>query len=311
MRTALACLLLLTACDDTRFGKPTAGGSSPSDTTPTDDTGGASRVHADGYAAPEVHGPDAKLQVLPCVSCHGDDLTGDGEAPSCDSCHEAGWRTLCTFCHGGTETDGGAPPRDIDGETDPSLGSFPHHTVHLSDTEYKLAFPCETCHAVPTDVLSAGHLFVGDGTPGQAELDFSGGLSPAGTWDGLTCSSLYCHGDGQGDNGSRTIGEEIEDCAACHPHRSSGSKAWAEMSGAHDRHLSMGEGFECGDCHKDVVITWAPIEDPSLHVNGRPDVRTVGTIVWDGDTETCTGECHLEEHDARSWFLEEARQARP
>ncbi len=48
----------------------------------------------------------------------------------------------------------------------------------------------------PVDVLSAGHIF--DETPGAAEVDFSGGLSPAGThfsFGNNTCAG-NCHGEG-------------------------------------------------------------------------------------------------------------------
>ena len=272
----------------------------------TGDTGGAYRYHPEDYASSDVHGPDAKLQVLECIECHGADLTGSGEAASCDSCHTEGWRTTCTYCHGGTESDDGAPPRDIDGETDPDLISYPHHTIHLSDSAYKDAFECSTCHAVPEDVLSEGHLFVGDDTPGVAELDFSAGLSAAAVWDGATCSELYCHGDGQGDNGEIAVGSTIDDCTSCHPHKDSSEAEWMAMSGAHDRHLSheddSGLGFECGDCHKDVVDIWEPIVDTSLHVNGEVNIRAVGTITWTATTETCEGECHGERHEDRWWF---------
>lgn len=296
MRARWLLLTLTLGCDDTLFGKPAGEGEGEGE--------GETRYHPDGFASPDAHGLEAKLGVQACTDCHGADLTGEVGATSCDTCHEDGWRTDCTFCHGGTESADGAPPRDIDGETDSALTSFPHHTVHLSTTAYKDAFACTTCHSVPTDILTPGHLFVDDATPGAAELDFSGGLSPNAAWDGATCSELYCHGNGQGDNGSITITDSVDDCVSCHPHEESGSAGWSTMSGAHDTHLSLGEGFECGDCHKRVVDKWEPIVNVSLHVDGAVSIQPVGTITWDATAETCTGECHEEHHDARAWLTD-------
>lgn len=259
-------------------------------------------AHPDGYGLPEAHGPDAKLQASACADCHGADLTGGESGVSCDLCHEEGWRTDCTRCHGGTENTTGAPPRDIDGETDPVAISFPPHSIHVTDTDLKLGFTCTACHVTPSDVLSAGHVFVGDATPAVAEVDFTGGSSPAARWDGqATCSDSWCHGPGPAGGGTAMVGQTFDSCASCHPFRDSGSAGWSTMSGQHDRHLSEGEGFECGDCHKSVVYRWDPIEDPSLHVDGAVSVTPVGTIVWDPATKSCTGECHEEHHEGNAW----------
>ena len=267
------------------------------------DTGEPFRYHPIDFADSAVHGSAARQQEEACISCHGADLSGGSSAVSCDDCHQEGWRTDCTYCHGGTDNTSGAPPRDIDDATDAASLSFSPHTAHVSDTALKDAFDCTACHASPTDVLSEGHLFVGDVTPGKAEVDFSGGLSPAGSWDGIdSCSNLYCHGNGRGDNGSAKVGDQFEDCASCHPHELSGSAAWMTMSGRHERHLSIDATFDCGDCHKAVVETWSPIKDTSLHVNGTISIAPVGTIVWDPATKTCSGECHLEEHVDREWI---------
>ncbi len=135
------------------------------------------RYHPRDYLEPHLHGMDAKLQVENCLLCHGDDLTGGTSERSCDPCHESEWRTTCTFCHGGQETDDGAPPRDIRGATAENDLSFPPHTKHVTTT-LREPLDCESCHASPPeDVLSPGHVLVGDSTPGVAEVDLSEGLS--------------------------------------------------------------------------------------------------------------------------------------
>ena len=82
------------------------------------------RYHPVGYLEPELHGMDAKLQVEPCLDCHGADLLGGSSERSCDPCHDDDWRTRCTYCHGGEESEDGAPPRDIRGETEHDLLSL-------------------------------------------------------------------------------------------------------------------------------------------------------------------------------------------
>ena len=256
--------------------------------------------HPDGFDDPEVHGLEAKLQDQTCVTCHGEDLAGGSVGVSCDSCHEDGWRTNCTFCHGGTVDSTGAPPRDIDGTTDTDGLTFWPHTTHVTDTDYKNAFDCTACHSKPEDVLSTGHLFLGDSTPAVAEVDFSGGLSSRGAYNGAgTCSNLYCHGDGQGHNGTASVDRDYSACSSCHPDRSSGEDDWKDMSGEHEEHI--GEGLSCSNCHGATVSGWDTIIDPSNHVNGQPDIELPSGMTWSSGDQTCTGTCHSEEHRSRDW----------
>jgi hypothetical protein len=64
-------------------------------------TGGmvAGDYHPVGYEAAAVHGLELKTGAQDCRECHGATLEG-GSGPSCDSCHQDGWRTNCTYCHG-------------------------------------------------------------------------------------------------------------------------------------------------------------------------------------------------------------------
>ena len=259
----------------------------------------AALVHADGYDDPAVHGLEAKQGALPCVDCHGATLEGQDAAPSCDTCHPADWRTDCTFCHGDPSGAGdGAPPVYLDGSSDG--GRFRQHMVHVSEN-IKAAYTCDQCHQKPADVLSPGHVFVGDATPGIAEVDFTGGLSPAGVWaaEAGSCSNLYCHGDGQGDNGAITQDTEIEGaCDACHPAQTSPPEAWESMSGMHKRHL--GVGIFCGSCHDRSLSEAGTWKDVTLHVNGSPDYD--GPDSMTATPADCTGSCHAETHEGRTWY---------
>ena len=301
-RALLWIALALAGCDDTVF--PNGGVTTkPGGDTETPDSGG-SRYHPPDQANPDVHGLDARLQVEACASCHGADLTGAGDALSCDSCHAEGWRTDCTFCHGGTDNETGAPPREIDDNTDESLLSYRPHTEHVTEGDHP-AFDCSTCHTKPTDVLSEGHIFIGDDSPGAAEVSFSGGLSDAGTYDGAgTCGSLYCHGYRGRDNGEVSHTDGARGCDDCHPDTTSGRSAWdSDMSGEHEKHLR--EGVKCSGCHEDTVSSGLAILDPSLHVNGTADVTLASGMTRDSSGR-CTGTCHnaegeAESHESESW----------
>lgn len=259
--------------------------------------------HPAGWEAPGVHGMAAKHQDETCVTCHGDDLAGGTTGISCDTCHEAGgpgtaWRTDCTFCHGGVDNLTGAPPEGISDETDAEDTSFPVHTKHVEATALKSALDCVQCHVKPTDVLSNGHVFLGDTTPGVADLRFVAGLSPAASWNGSngTCSNLYCHGNGRSNNGTVTVDSDVR-CGSCHAVQSSGEDGWDRLSEPHGDHLE--EGLACTDCHGDVVGNGDLIANVALHVDGDVSVRLPTGMTR--ASETCTGSCHGENHGGRRW----------
>ncbi len=248
--------------------------------------------HASGWDAAAVHGLAAKELDSDCTSCHGASLYGGTSGQGCDDCHPSGWRTDCTFCHGGTHNSTGAPPVDLDGTSSLPSMSFPAHTEHVERTDHP-AWDCDTCHDLPTDVLTSGHLFVGDSTPAAAEVDMSGGLSSAGVYAATagTCANLYCHGNGAGTLGTVSSGGTTN-CSSCHGSSSSTSG----MSGEHREHLH--EGCACGDCHALTLSGSSSIGDPDYHVNGTVDVSMSG-VSWTGSR--CTGSCHGEGHSSESW----------
>ncbi len=294
---------------------PPATGGSPStidsgtptdSTTPTDSATTADRYHPQQFADPAVHGLEAKLQQDDCRACHGGELegAGGGEAPGCDDCHSDGWRQDCVYCHGGTEDRTGAPPEDIDDSTDPGELSYSPHPIHVRDTALKTAFPCETCHVVPTDALDAGHFIVGDGTAGVAEVDFGAGVSTETAWSSSaqSCSTTWCHGDGQGHNGTIRVGE-TESCDGCHAGPDSSREAMQSMSGKHVNHLE--HGYTCRHCHESTADDDGNIVDPAGHIDGTPLVHIPDaaevSVDLSGPTPTCNGTCHGERHNDRPW----------
>jgi len=254
----------------------------------------APRYHPVGFDASSVHGMEAKLQEQDCRSCHGADLDGGTADVSCDSCHHDGWRTDCTFCHGGSDNGTGAPPEAIDDADDDA--AFGAHTSHVTEGIHA-AFDCAQCHVHPSDALSSGHLFVGDSTPGVAEVKFSGGYSADASWSGGGCSSVYCHGNGNGSTGDVKLGDDVQ-CGTCHAVEASWwTGGWLLLGGEHIKHLWS--GYLCADCHADTVSSGDTIADPAKHVNGQLDVALPAGMAWDGSS--CTGSCHGETHSGRGW----------
>jgi predicted CxxxxCH...CXXCH cytochrome family protein len=148
-------------------------------------------------------------------------------------------------------------------------------------------------------VLTAGHAF--DETPGQGEVSFAMGLSAAANYNGAGgCSSLYCHGNGQGNNGSAVDGSPPIQCNSCHPSINSSEGDWETMSGEHRKHLQ--EGVNCGNCHFDVTENGQTIRAPWLHVDGDNQVRFTDTgITYSPGTGRCSGRCHGETHESERW----------
>ena len=270
----------------------TAGASSSCD-DPGGDTGVVALYHPDGYSSPTMHGIEAKFDIQRCTDCHASDLSGGSTGVICDSCHQAGWRTNCTYCHGGVDNSTGAPPEDIDDST--SDLNFGAHSRHVQENTHG-AYDCKQCHVKPTDVLSSGHMW--DSTPAQAEVTMARGLSPSGTWStsSMTCNNSYCHGNGR-TNGSVTATDGPLSCHACHPDNTSSRSSLGSMSGRHEDHAR--EGVSCADCHHSVIDSSMRVIAPSLHVNGIKEFSNTSGVTYTGGR--CTGTCHGERHDSTRW----------
>ena len=134
------------------------------------------------YTSPALHGPAyfdflarGTQAPLQCTKCHGGNLQGQGNAPSCNTCHEAagwiGWSTNCSFCHGAKDSNArqgysvashptwSAPPDAISQRLSgtPAPDRTGAHKAHLTGAtaaglQFAAAFTCQTCHAVPTDL---------------------------------------------------------------------------------------------------------------------------------------------------------------
>lgn len=311
-RTAISVLLLggalavAAACGGPQISDINGGGGDRSPTPTGTPING--HHHPPGWADVTAHGPAAKLVAEDCRTCHGATLTGgtwnngtsNVATPDCDSCHASGWRTNCTFCHGGTDNTSGAPPRDITGETATANLVFKKHTQHVTAGPDHVAFDCVQCHSKPTDALTTNHWF--DSTPGWAEVNFAGGLAVGGTYAGQAtgkCMNNYCHGNGQ-TPGTYDQSQATPGCSTCHGYLGNGGSI-ATMSGRHSYHINR--GYTCVECHGATVGSNNKIlADPSKHVNGVADnMFTTSNVTFNAGTQRCNGTCHGKSHSNLSW----------
>jgi predicted CxxxxCH...CXXCH cytochrome family protein len=239
-----------------------------------------------------------------CGSCHGAPPPPPHPTePNCASCHPtmeenslvfrdptshingtidlvgAGATGGCTTCHGSTNS---APPKDLAGNTAPTSLGVGAHQAHLASSNWRHAITCSSCHVVPTTVDAPGHR---DGD-NKAELDFDT-MNPIGNYTAGTCSTMYCHGNGRGGNG--TIGWLAPGplaCTSCHPVSGVG------MSGKHQKHV-RDERMLCSECHQTVVNANQAIINADLHVNGVHEVK-MATGTYNPGTRQCSNlqGCH-------------------
>jgi predicted CxxxxCH...CXXCH cytochrome family protein len=184
----------------------------------------------------------------------------------------------CTTCHG-SETSS-APPRDLSNNTEKTARGVGAHVAHLATSTWRAAITCVSCHTVPLAQATPGHI---DGD-NIAEVKFSP-LNPAATYAPTTCASLYCHGNGRGNNGTASwVTPGPLACTACH------SIDGTNMSGQHSTHL--GQGLLCSQCHSTVINANRAIINANLHVNGAHEVKMLlGT--FNATDRSCKGTtCH-------------------
>ena len=115
------------------------------------------------------------------------------------------------------------------------------------------------------------------------------GRNPAATYNGMgTCANLYCHGNGQGDNGKYSDGGAPLTCVSCH---GGNANSRAGMSG---HHRSDHGNVACSECHNGTVATGnTVVTGIAQHVDGKQDVAFARGGTYDPATRTCSGiACH-------------------
>jgi predicted CxxxxCH...CXXCH cytochrome family protein len=232
-------------------------------------------------ANPGFHAYSANAGIAACQGCHGANLDGVGGSAttSCATCHGATWKTNCTLCHGGTANLTGAPPKGTWGyRTDPArIGA---HTKHVTAGAISGAVACVTCHVVPADAVSPGHLDGPSATVTWGGIAGASNAAPAWNRATGTCATTYCHGGYSGtyvydfwgpaelayagSNGSPKWTDPPMTCTSCHGNPPANA-AWHSSS--------HGGGNNCDLCHPHVNATGTAILNPALHINGIVEVK--------------------------------------
>lgn len=257
--------------------------------------GSCRACHAGNVVIP----PSADLGEAQCGDCHG--LPPAAPHPPvdrCGLCHQRavenslpvpefhangtvdlGESTGCSGCHGDSTSP--APPRDLDGLTDPSRQTVGAHRAHLeSPGRIAVSVSCTECHAVPDEVNAPGHLHAPPAIvfpPNAGLLARADGASP--TYDPMTgrCTSVYCHGGGQ------RLTQELNEGTERSPQWNGGDRP-GHCGGCHgvppvnSRH----EGATlatCHRCHPNTVASDGSILFVSEPTSGEPRTAHLDGIV--------------------------------
>ena len=220
-----------------------------------------------------------------CRLCHADVVDVNAEIIGTDQ-HINGMKNViseedlnkCNFCHGDanaspSDTTKAAPPRALNGSTDPTYRGVGAHAKHLTASSFTLNVQCGECHNVPKTYSAPGHFAATE----HAEINFGErkGASQAGTapsFDAtaVTCSNGYCHGDFRNGNADNVVtwtgGSDEAKCGTCHGDPTTGNP------------LPGGTHFQvpdCSVCHSTVVSVNGDVYtiiDSTKHINGKINV---------------------------------------
>lgn len=284
-------LLVLAGCGSGSDGPSGASGSSGSSGSGQDaatdtgvaGTGGASLDAAsDKEVAPDVLGDsdaaagDADADVKDEDGATNDVVEAGESGVTLQQCESF----KCSACHGTKSSENCAPPRDLEGNTDPTVQGVGAHQVHLSTGSNHPSVPsravvCPDCHAVPT----LAKLSDGQHMNGVAEVAFSGAVAgeqipgaPAATYDSAsaTCTNVYCHRP-RLTTGGFNVSPHFDKpntaaCGSCHS---------LPPQAPHP------QDADCPKCHGGVMGDGGVWTHPELHINGTVDVAGCGTCHGD------------------------------
>lgn len=183
-----------------------------------------------------------------CASCHGEDWSGGSAQQTCLTCHPQG-PDACETCHRDGPTSG-------------------RHALHRA-----AGHACGECHVVPERWDAEGHIRRdGAGDPPPAEVTFgalaNATLAPGdrpgpASYDGATCSNVYCHGAVLHAGGGSSPAPRWTDptpagqCTSCHgappPSHAQSDCASCHRDAPHlDGALQVGS--DCEGCHRSTPV---------------------------------------------------------
>ncbi|MGA8892722.1 MAG: CxxxxCH/CxxCH domain-containing protein [Anaeromyxobacteraceae bacterium] len=202
-------------------------------------------------------------------------VTACSEGRSASAQGEGASVATCTACHGGTDGDSGAPPKDLKGRTATTEVPVGAHTAHVKAGPLAAAIDCGACHRKPSQLSSAGHM------DGAVQVTWGGiagarGASPSWSEPAATCSNVYCHGATlTGGTNTTPVWTKVDGtqaaCGTCHGLPPTD-------------HPALAAGFTtatCNACHPETVKADGTVDAPSgRHVNGVADGFTGHPAGW-------------------------------
>ena len=246
-------------------GSPLKGGSVPTPTWTRVDGTQSQCGSCHGAPPPAPHPSNTN-----CGTCHptmtpGNNTTITYPAKHIDGNVDVINDQACDSCHG----SGGvaAPPRDTTGGTTTNLRSVGAHRSHLGASAWRKEVTCDACHKVPTSTTSLGH--TDSALPAELTFGVLAGTNPS--WNGTTCSNVYCHGATltsggapAGGTATRPVWTVVDgsqsQCGSCH-----GTPPPAPHP----------QNNDCGTCHDTMTAGGGlVITDPTRHIDGNLDVNT-------------------------------------
>ncbi len=220
------------------------------------------------------------------VYCHS-----DGKATPTYALNQT-WTTIapnCLGCHGNGISTGGNNSQ-LSGK----------HAKHLSTANLK----CASCHYKTVSKNDNITLKQYSGVRYHITKTRDVTLDPAfgGTWNGTSCSSVYCHSSGAYPTptyANPNWATTTTTCTSCHGgDASQGTKMATNRHGTHmDNLASLGVNFACNTCHAATVSDNTTISNYANHVNTQRDVSFVGiyggSISGTSPAVTCSNtSCH-------------------
>ncbi len=188
-----------------------------------DATTGACAVACHDHGGSRPHPAWSETAPMDCNGCHTSPPAGHFPGP-CSSCHQEASATGTALSGGPLHLNGHVDLGDGSGQCGACHGQgadpWPRTGAHPAHAHPTIAAPfaCSSCHVVPADVLTPGHL------DAPLQVTFGGHALDRGAqpgYDAGTCSQVACHG------------AVLTDVPAVAP-------VWTDTSGA---------ASACGACH--------------------------------------------------------------
>ena len=267
-----------------------------------------------GTATPMTKDPGSAYAACNNVYCHSNVQPDGGVGAPTYRTPTWGGTAACGTCHDGGSGHGDSTPM--------ATGSHTRHLAYNLGTTSSAA-RCAVCHNIgggtiaDSENCSTGYCHSAvvtkhsDHNVDVSIVTFFGGTYAGDPKPGdgySSCSSVYCHSDGQGTPTyapAITWGSAALNCTSCHGSATAAGPSATNLSGKHAAHvnndatLGTNNSFGCVDCHQKTVAdntTLNATTGYAAHVNKFIDytgLRAGGPTRYSTATKQCSNfYCH-------------------